>query len=50
VLYVADGIDITQDIIALYDKNAPAPPGGAATPAPKPPAQAPKITPPPKKK
>jgi outer membrane protein len=43
VLYAASGIDITQDIIALYDKNAPsatssakpsvAPPAAAAKPA-----------------
>lgn len=30
VLYAANGIDITQDIVKLYDQNAP----GAATPAP----------------
>jgi outer membrane protein len=42
VLYISSGIDITQDIVALYDKNAPAaatPPAAAprpATPAPKP--------------
>ena len=31
VLYAANSVDITNDIVALYDKNAPAPP---ATPAP----------------
>jgi outer membrane protein len=36
VLYAANSIDITQDIIALYDKNAPA----ATSSAPKPPAAA----------
>jgi len=45
VVYVSNTIDITNDIIALYDKNAPAaaPPAAAkpaATPA-KPPAAAP---------
>ncbi len=33
VLYAATGIDITQDIIGLYDKNAPAA-AGAPVPAP----------------
>ena len=47
VLFAANGIDVTQDVVALYDKNAPAgaaapaatapagtaPAGGAATPA-----------------
>jgi outer membrane protein len=40
VLFAANGIDVTQDVIALYDKNAPAagasssaaPPSSAATP------------------
>ncbi len=32
VLYAANGIDITNEIVALYDKNAPA--GGAVTAAP----------------
>jgi len=31
VLYASNGIDITKEIIDLYDKNAPAP--GAAAPA-----------------
>jgi outer membrane protein len=35
VLYAADGIDITTDIIGLYDKNAPASPM-STLPAPKP--------------
>jgi outer membrane protein len=47
VLYASDGIDITQDIIALYDKNAPSasanpatpPPAAAAKPAAAPPKQ-----------
>ena len=33
VLYATNSIDITQDIIALYDKNAP-PPSASTTPAP----------------
>jgi hypothetical protein len=46
-LYAASGIDITQDIIALYDKNSPSanapakpatpPPAAAAKPAAAPP-------------
>jgi outer membrane protein len=49
VLYAANAINITKDIIELYDKNAP--PAGAATPSPaKPPAiSAPKPAAPPKK-
>lgn len=31
VLYAANGIDITGDIIALYDKNAPAPAGASSS-------------------
>jgi outer membrane protein len=38
VLYASDGIDITQDIIALYDKNAPS--ASSANPATPPPAAA----------
>ena len=52
VLYVASGVDITKDIIDLYDKTNPTAPGSstpttkpAATPAPKPPAAAPAATP-----
>jgi outer membrane protein len=49
VLYAANGIDITKDIIELYDKNAPAPSAspsaapkpGSSMPPPKP---APSIT------
>ncbi|HUS06610.1 MAG TPA: OmpH family outer membrane protein [Bryobacteraceae bacterium] len=41
VLFAANGIDITQDIVALYDKNAPAASGAAAAPAMTPPAAAP---------
>ena len=47
VIYAANSIDITQDIIALYDKNSPSatssanpaapPPAAAAKPAPAPP-------------
>ncbi len=46
VMYAANGIDITSDIVALYDKNMPtdaAPPKPAAAP-PKPPAAAPPAT------
>ncbi len=42
VLYISSGIDITQEIVALYDKNAPAQPA-STVPKPLPP-------PPPKKK
>ena len=52
VLYVASGVDITKDIIELYDKTNPTAPGSAtpttkpaAAPAPKPPAAAPPATP-----
>lgn len=47
VLYAANGIDITSDIVALYDKNTPtdaAPPKPAAAAPPKP------VTPPATKK
>jgi outer membrane protein len=47
VLYAANGIDITSDIVALYDKNTPtdaAPPKPAAAAPPKPPAPAPPAT------
>ena len=46
VLYAANSVDITNDIVALYDKNAPAasPAGGAGRPA-APPAAAPKPAP-----
>jgi outer membrane protein len=33
VLYISSGIDITQDIVAIYDKNAPAAAAPAARPA-----------------
>lgn len=39
VLYATNSIDITQDIIALYDKNAPSP-SSSANPATPPPAAA----------
>lgn len=47
VLYVASGVDITKDIIDLYDKTNPTAPGSStpttkpAAAAPKPPAPAP---------
>jgi outer membrane protein len=47
VLYAANGIDITSDIVSLYDKNTPtdaAPPKPAAAAPPKPPAAAPPAT------
>jgi outer membrane protein len=34
VLFAASGIDVTQDVVALYDKNAPAAGGPAAPAAP----------------
>ncbi len=43
VMYASNTIEITKDIIELYDKNAPsapASPGTAASPAPRPPAPA----------
>lgn len=50
VLYAANGIDITQDIVKLYDENAPAASGTAAPPpaavrpaAPKPAAPKPAV-------
>jgi len=42
VLYAATAIDITREIVALYDKNAPSaakPPAPAAAPAAAPPAK-----------
>jgi outer membrane protein len=54
VLYATNSIDITQDIIALFDKNAPAagsaatPPAGGAKPATPPPAAAKPAAAPPK--
>ena len=47
VLYAANSIDITQDIIGLYDKNAPG--ASASTPASNPPAAAKPAIPPVKK-
>jgi outer membrane protein len=43
VLFAASGIDVTQDVVSLYDKNAPgaAPATGAATGATGAPAAAP---------
>jgi hypothetical protein len=47
-MYAANGTDITQDIIALYDKNAPS--AASAAPAAAPPAAAKPVAPPPAKK
>jgi len=49
VMYAASGIDITQDIIALYDKSSPST-GATAAPAAAPPAAAKPTPPPPVKK
>jgi outer membrane protein len=49
VMYAANGIDITQDIIALYDKNAPAATTSAAPAAASPAAAKPAVAAPPKK-
>lgn len=50
VLYAANGIDVTQDIVTLYDKNAPAASGAPAAAAPKPEAPKPATPPAAKKK
>lgn len=42
VLFAANGIDVTQDVVALYDKNAPVAAPAAAAPSPAAPAAAPK--------
>ena len=34
VLYAANNIDITTEIVALYDKNSPGAASGASSPAP----------------
>jgi outer membrane protein len=34
VLFAANGIDVTQEVVALYDKNAPAAPAAGSTPGP----------------
>jgi len=49
VLYAANSVDITNDIVALYDKNAPTA-GAAAPAAPSKPAPAPAPKPPAAKK
>lgn len=49
VLYAANSIDITQEIIALYDKNAPSATSSAAPAAAPPPAATRPIVPPIKK-
>jgi len=41
VLYISSGIDITQDIVGLYDKATPAAGGAPATPPARPPATPP---------
>jgi hypothetical protein len=38
VVYWTDAVDVTTDIIALYDKSNALPAGAAATPPAKPPA------------
>ena len=50
VLWASNNVDITKDIVDLYDKNTPGAGGGAAGPAPAtpPPAAAPKKAAPPK--
>jgi len=53
VLFASNTIDITRDVIGLYDKNAgatmsPATAPKTAAPKPTPPAAAPKTTAPPK--
>lgn len=40
VLFAANGIDVTQEVVALYDKNAPAAGGAAAAPVTSAPAPA----------
>ena len=49
VMYAANGTDITQDIIALYDKNSSSAAGSTAPPAAPPAASKPAVLPPPKK-
>ena len=41
VVYMSDAVDITTEIVALYDKTNPVPGAAAATPPAKPPAAAP---------
>ena len=48
VIYAASGIDVTQDIIALYDKNAPTAASSAKPATPPPPAAAKPAAAPPK--
>jgi outer membrane protein len=48
VIFAASGTDITQDIIALYDKNSPSAAATANPAAPAPPAAAKPATAPPK--
>ena len=42
VLWFANGVDVTAELVALYDKNAPSTMTNPAKPAPAPPAAAPK--------
>ena len=45
VMFAANGIDVTQDVIALYDKNAPSTvPTGVSKPAPTPGAARPPVS------
>jgi outer membrane protein len=44
VVYMADAVDMTNEVVALYDKANPVPGAAAATPAAKPPA-APAVAP-----
>ena len=41
VVYMSDAVDMTTEVVALYDKAHPVPGAAAATPAAKPPAAAP---------
>lgn len=45
VVYMVDSIDITTQVVALYDKSNPVPGAAAATPAAKPPAAPPAAAP-----
>jgi len=49
VMYAANGTDITQDIIALYDKNSTSTAASSAPAAAPPAAAKPAVLPPPKK-
>ncbi len=45
VLYASNTVDITKDIIEMYDKSAPAPPASQSKTAPKAPPAAPRAAP-----